>query len=393
MIRFAISNAFRRKGIVLLAVLGTGLGCALMTVLLSLSDGMDRRLTQTMNQLTGNILVSSRDASAAASILGGGTPLPAAYVKKMEELDHVKAVLPTVSATIPRQALKALNPLGVPFAGIDASKTKDADVPTKHIVDGRTFEKENEVIVGSHLKSNAALAGTDLKIGYRFTVSQERSGEPLELVVVGTFETGNMIYDSSMYGSINTARKILGMPEERVSSIRVEVDDTGNVNSVAEAVERSFAEDEIPVSVFISRDILRQVDQTMDVFRVFLLAISVMAAVAGGMSIFIIMLMSVMERMREFGIFKACGWSNQNIITSVVNESITVALIGACFGFLLGLAATLIIDHYLGEEIAIVTATLTLKVVAFGVIVGVVGGLYPAVKAAQVSPMKSLRSL
>ena len=53
MFRFSISNAFRRKWVLVIAILGTGLGCALMTILMSIANGMDYRLNQTMNEFAG----------------------------------------------------------------------------------------------------------------------------------------------------------------------------------------------------------------------------------------------------------------------------------------------------------------------------------------------------
>jgi putative ABC transport system permease protein len=117
------------------------------------------------------------------------------------------------------------------------------------------------------------------------------------------------------------------------------------------------------------------------------------AVVAGGASIFIVMFMSVTERRREFGILKASGWSNRNIILSVVIESLSIALMGFAFGIILGLAANLGINHYLGEEMASLTPLLIVEILAFGIGMGIIGGLYPAIRATRVSPIEALRAL
>jgi len=147
------------------------------------------------------------------------------------------------------------------------------------------------------------------------------------------------------------------------------------------------------VQTTIAADLLGDINKTLDIFRNFLLVISGVAAVAGGVSILIIMLMNVTERMQEFGILKAGGWSNRNIVSSVFIESIALSISGAVVGCSFGALIGKIIDARLGEPIAFVTAPLVLKVILFGVVMGVIGGLYPALRAARVSPIETLKSL
>ncbi len=166
-----------------------------------------------------------------------------------------------------------------------------------------------------------------------------------------------------------------------------------NVEGVAAAIEEKYEEGTVPVSTMMAKDILGEINDAMDVFQSFLWVIAVVAAVAGGISIFIVMLMSVIERRQEFGILKASGWSNRNIISSVVVQSITIALLGALLGFAIGsLIANYGISSYIGVDIAIITTKLLGEIVGFGIIMGVLGGLYPALQAARVSPIETLRA-
>jgi ABC-type lipoprotein release transport system permease subunit len=73
---FSIRNAFRRKWVLIIAILGTGLGCALMTVLMSLSAGMEQRLDRTMTELAGVLVVYPEDAPLGYSTGGDNVTLP-----------------------------------------------------------------------------------------------------------------------------------------------------------------------------------------------------------------------------------------------------------------------------------------------------------------------------
>jgi len=217
--------------------------------------------------------------------------------------------------------------------------------------------------------------------------------EPMELTVVGIFETGNTMYDSSMYTDMATARNLMGLVGDEVNYIRVDVDDTDYVDDVASAIETMFEDQDAPVQASVATDTLESIGDTMSTFRSFLWVISLVAAVAGGISIFIVMLISVVERTKEFGILKASGWSNGNIISSVVTQSITVSLLGAAVGLGLGYLAGTGIDQYMAAGIAIITWRLVVIIAAFGILMGLVGGLYPALRAASVSPIESMRAL
>src|SRR5262245_57915721 len=102
-LKFSITNAFRRKSTLILAIIGTGLGTALMATLISLSNGMNAQLNDTINIVATDITVSSEGASFGGGLFGGGDPIPAKNISDLEEIEHVKFVQPRVSTSIPNQ--------------------------------------------------------------------------------------------------------------------------------------------------------------------------------------------------------------------------------------------------------------------------------------------------
>lgn len=399
MLKFSILNAFRRKGIAVIAIIGTALGVALMTVLLSISDGMDAQMTSTMNEVAGWIAVYPESAPLGY-IMPSQIGFPESYVDEIKQIDNVKedATTPLIMAFVPTEIADFGDPMGAALRGTDQQKSvlleENNPFDQDNIITGRAPEPgKDEVILGNMLAIFGKAKGGDYaEVGGE--INFPVGNEVVTLKVVGIFETGNHLYDGAIYTDIGTARKLMPtLAAGEVNYIHVEATDITYVQDVADEIKALFTDRQVPVTAKVATDMMESFASMMNTFRSFLWIVSLVAAVAGGFSIFIVMLISVIERTKEFGILKASGWSNVNIVSSVVGQSITVGLLGAAVGLLIGYGALQSINAYLNVDIGIITWHLVLIIVSFGVAMGIIGGLYPAIRAARVSPIESLRAV
>ena len=133
------------------------------------------------------------------------------------------------------------------------------------------------------------------------------------------------------------------------------------------------------------------VDVIMNVLTIFIAGVGAISLIVGGIGVMNIMLVSVTERTREIGIRKSLGAKTRVITMQFLTESIILCLIGGIVGVILGIAgaygACSIIDIKPNISIWIVLLALL-----FSSGVGLFFGIYPARKAAQLSPIDALRS-
>ena len=352
-----------------------------------------------MTEMAGGIGIYPSD-NPMAFLTGGGTPFSASYASDIEDIDHVESVTPMVLWFIPTPGegdqfgADFGDPMGVTIRGVDFEQDVELDGPSVHLTEGSVPESgENQVILGNTLAAFARAEGGEYAdIGGEFTLLSAEN-QPINFTVVGMFETGSSTYDFYPYTDIESARGLVGITGDEVNYIHVEVDSTEHVEAVDAAITDLFEREEVPVQTMIATELLGSFNEMLSTMSSFLWIVSLVAAVAGGVSIFIVMLISVIERTKEFGILKASGWSNNNIIGSVIVQSLAVALLGAAAGLGFGSAAGYGIDQYMNYDMTLITWQLVLTIIGFGVLMGVVGGLYPALRAARVSPIESMRAV
>ena len=121
---------------------------------------------------------------------------------------------------------------------------------------------------------------------------------------------------------------------------------------------------------------------------------SIVAVLIGGIGMLNTMLMSVMERVREIGILRAVGWRKSRVVGMVLGEALVLSLIGAFFGILGAVLLTRFlatlprVNGFLTGEIA---PSVMLQGLGIAIIVGLLGGLYPAWRAARLLPTEAVR--
>jgi len=143
-------------------------------------------------------------------------------------------------------------------------------------------------------------------------------------------------------------------------------------------------------SMSVPLALLRQAEATKRRFNIVLGAIAGISLLVGGIGIMNIMLASVTERTREIGVRRAIGARRSQIVGQFLVETTVLSLIGGLLGIALGVALPGLITHFAGMATVVKWWSLFLSVgISLGV--GLVFGIYPALRAARLDPIKALR--
>lgn len=149
-------------------------------------------------------------------------------------------------------------------------------------------------------------------------------------------------------------------------------------------------DDAKPYVLFDQLEILEQTNQLSDALTVLLTSVALISLIVGSIGIMNIMLVTVAERTNEIGLLKALGYTKNDILALFIIESMVVGLIGGILGTIMGVAAALVVNYYLELPNIFPIGQIVLGFVV-AITVGLIAGVYPANKAANMNPVEALR--
>jgi len=371
--------------------MGVAFGCALMTFLLAITNGIENRVAGTFNNLYGQITITQKGSILGGLLQGiGSSAIPDSYIEIVESVPHVYNVT--------GQLTGMLRPAGatmvMPIFGYDSSVSGRGSQPFQCIIEGRAPVGADEVIIGKSLQEYMTFTNISYVTGGSYAFEVPGSAERTKnLKVVGVYRTGNELLDSGFSSTEEVVREISRLQPGKLSAISAQVDSIEHLAEAVQQIEQRLAGKKPEVQVSTPQEMLLPLQNVSDMLNRFFLAVSLVAVLAGSLSIMVVLLFSVVERRREFGILKALGWTPRNIAAMVLAESFVLSFSGAVLGVAMGYAGLMAAKNSLSIDIGTLNWPLAVAVVACGVLVGAVGGLYPAWRANRSSPAEIMRSV
>jgi len=207
--------------------------------------------------------------------------------------------------------------------------------------------------------------------------------------------------NTAVYLPISVMKEMTGREDYRTIFAMAETEE--GVKDADDEISRNLArnlgvsernldnDDLIPFRTMNQADILEQVQSMTSTLQTFLIAIGGISLVVGSVGIMNIMFVTVTERTKEIGTFKALGYTSKDVLIMFLIESIVISTLGGTIGTVIGLAIAYVGSSLIGISMAFPILEI-LAGIAISIIIGVIAGLYPANRAAKMNPVDALRS-
>ena len=382
MIKLSFKNLMRNKSRTLLTTVGIIIGVIAIVSLVSISEGVKKEALSSLGNLKYIQLTQAGTMSSALSILNEDT---LNRVKRVREIDHHTIQISFYAASFNEKEnnvneFQGLMPALLTIVGVEPEKYDEfKDVLSLfNIKKGRVMkETENDAI----LISETVAEKEKLFIGSLVELNDKNYR------VVGIFEMEDTLgVTDTVVITIDEAREITEYNDDEFGVIIATINPNYDTEKIIDKLKITLTD----LNVFSSQQAAGAIDSFLSILTTALWVISGISAIVGGIGVTNTMLMSVMERIQEFGVLKAIGWKNKDIIKMIIYEAIIIGIFGGIMGVLFGYLGSQIVQIISGipTEVSIVLIS---QVMIFATIIGVIASIYPAYLAGKMSPVEAVR--
>ena len=380
---------FRKKTRTLLTLLGIMVGVASVIIINNISQCGSSALSSEIDELgMGGLSVMLKNQSA---------PLAEEELSAIKSLSYVEYAMPLMFESTDAYIHQEKSP--VYLWGIDKSAKDMINLTLIHgrFINSSDISSYSKCCLIDH-KLAESCYGSDNVTGKKLIINSGGSG--CEYKIVGVVRTGGGILENMMgnyiptflYVPYTTLQASLNTGNFTQIAVRVKPDHDNDI--AGENIIRTIERVTNLKGAYMVTNLSKQkenIDNIIDIFTIVLTSVGIVSLLVAGLSIMNVMLASVTERTREIGIKKALGATKRMIVTEFMFESLVLTLIGAAAGIVIGTALSLIGAGIIGLTL-VPRIDIIITTVLFSLAVGVVFGIYPAMKAAGLKPVDALRS-
>jgi ABC-type antimicrobial peptide transport system permease subunit len=364
-------NLLRRKIRTSLTILGIGLGVTVIIALGALADGFQAGYSSMMQGSKADLVLSQPDSmdvsySAVKEQVGEG----------LADMPEVEAFSGMLQGLVQTES----EPIFIIFGYPEDSFMLERFSARQGYNLYERFPRDlrgKPILLGS-----AAAEVLEKGVGDTFRITSTTYR------IVGIYETGNVFEDSGALLRLDDAQALLGKSNQ-VSLFYIRLTDTSLRPRLEERIERKW-----PDLLLSGTSEFANQQSMQTVLQAFVWVIGGLAIVIGGVGMLNAQLMAIFERTREIGVLRATGWKRQQVLGMILGESIVVCLAGGLFGLLQGwllLKGLSRVTVMMGTQTGKIGTELIFQAMLVVLVLGLVGGLYPAWRASLLQPVEALR--
>lgn len=291
---------------------------------------------------------------------------------------------------------------GISLVGIEPDREDKVTKIKNSLIAGRYLAARNEIVLGKMLAEKLGVGLGD-KVVALASARDGRVGSDV-FRIVGMYETFSSEFDKVfIYIALDNAQEMLSLGND-VSELALLVRGREGVSGVKDDLARRLGD---KYEVLTYAELLPLLVMQIDIYRESMIVFYAIIGIALIFGIVNTMLMSVFERIHEFGVLMAVGMNNKRLFWMIILEALTLGLLGTVVGFIVGYFIYLPLSHsgidlsLFSEGLksfgsgAIIYPILTIDVVASALLIvpfiAVLGAIYPAIKAVRLQPVNAIR--
>ncbi len=382
-----------------LTCLGIAIGIASIILILSLTGSISNLISKEISGIGSDLIVvrPSTNKDSVTSVIEELTAsssfqksnLRLSDVDTIKKIENVEAVAPiAVSSNTLKNEENIINSATILGTTLDFNSIEPLALKNGGFINENN--KENSVVVGHML--SLELYNTSNPVGRTLEFMGKK------FIVVGILEEinesinfDNVDFNNAVIMDINQLDKVAGTPQ--IQQINVRVSNTEALEAVSGQIKTDLIEakaGDTNFKVLYGNEITHPANNLLNIISGMLAIVAGISLVVGGIGVMNIMLVSVAERTHEIGIRKAVGASAYNILMQFILESLILCVLGGFLGIVLGYILAFFVSiitpftPYISWQVLVVTLGTT-------IIVGILFGIYPALKAASKNPIESLK--
>lgn len=395
-IKIALMNIKSNKGRSVLTMLGIIIGISSVIMIISIGNGVKSGINGELNNMAGGqiYIYSYGNNDEGVEVEFTDEDIQAI----LDTVPNVKAVTPNWGFNATMSGRKGIFS-GTCTFGMPGLQYASNDP----LVKGRYFTESdyysaNKVCIITENSARLLFGNTNV-VG--MTLDYTMYGESVEFTIIGIRQDNN----SMLSGLMSSDRISMEAPLSVVTDsmgfyitmndlliISDSAEDAAQVaaDTVRLMENRHNVRGKNAIQVENFNDYMSQIDSILSYVTVFVVFVAAISLLVGGIGVMNIMLVSVTERTREIGIRKALGARTGSILLQFLSESAIITLLGGIIGILIGVAGAYGVCGLIGFT-ARVNVSTVLGASLFSSAVGIFFGIYPARKAARLSPIDALR--